>query len=218
MGSNSISRQINPQNPLRRRDDLRIPYGTCNSPDDFVQAVRPFHRIVYLIAFACTKDRNSAEIIAVEAMAAAFKLGRGHGQVTEELKLSLIRTALCKAQRYVDRNARPDIEKVREDIGDLVMSQALKEWRPIPRSAVREDAVRSSLMRAIQELSANTAVTLLLRDAFHFTPLPIAGLIGVSQQKVRARLAYGRIALCTKLANRESNRDIAGEPSFAVAY
>jgi len=72
------------------------------------------------------------------------------------------------------------------------------------------------LMEAIRELSAGAAITLLLRDVFHLTILEIAALIGESHQKVRARLAYGRIVLCVKLAKCVSDCDLAGEPSLAA--
>ena len=40
---------------------------------DFKAAVRPFHRLVYLVAFAYTKNASLAERVAIDAMASAFE-------------------------------------------------------------------------------------------------------------------------------------------------
>ena len=74
------------------------------------------------------------------------------------------------------------------------------------------------LTGALRELTAPTAVTLLLRDAFHLTTLQIADVIGESHQRVQSRLAYGRIALCVKMASRASDRKTSAPVSVAAAY
>jgi DNA-directed RNA polymerase specialized sigma24 family protein len=176
-----------------------------------------YHRLVYLVAFAYTKDSLVAEEIAINAMASAFRLSRQR-QGDNELKLCLIRITLSEARAYLHRHSLPDLEKCPEEIGDLVVAQSITACQPIPRGDIRNGAPCGTLMRAIDELSARAAVTLILRDVFHLATLEIAGLIGESQQKVRAWLAYGRIALCLKLAKSESDCDLAGEASLAATY
>jgi len=190
------------------------PRQASNNLADFIHAVRPYHRLVYLIALAYTKGSLVAEEIAVNAMASAFRLWRQR-QGADDLKLCLIRSTLSEARAYLHRNSCPDFERP-EEIGDLVMAQSIAACQPIPRDATRNDALSSTLMGAIQELSAASAVTLVLRDVFHLATLEIAELIGESQQKVRARLAYGRIALCVKLAKSVSDCDLAGAASLAA--
>jgi len=153
-----------------------------------------------------------AEEIAVKAMSSAFGLW-SQRQTADEVKLCLIRTTIAEAARDLQQ---PDIENCREEIDELLVSQAITAFRPVPR--LRNHALRGTLMGAIQELSAGTAVTLLLRDVFHLTTLQIAGIQGESQEKVRARLAYGRIALCVKVARCVSDCDLAREASFAATY
>jgi DNA-directed RNA polymerase specialized sigma24 family protein len=188
------------------------PGPTSNELADFIVAVRPFHRLVYLVAFAYTKDPLIAEEIAVKAMSSAFGLW-SQRQTADEVKLCLIRTTIAEAARDLKQ---PDIENCREEIDELLVSQAITASRPV--HTLGNHSLRGTLMGAIQELSARTAVTLLLRDAFHFTILQIAGIQGETQQNVRARLGYGRIALCVKLARCVSDCDLAGEASLAATY
>jgi DNA-directed RNA polymerase specialized sigma24 family protein len=115
-----MSTKNNPHDPVRTRDHVRTPSKPFDASGGFIEAVRPFHRIVYMVAFAGTKSRVAAERIAVEAFSAAFRLWKCEGPEPEELESCLIRIALSEARKYADGKVREDI---REDIGDLVISQ-----------------------------------------------------------------------------------------------
>src|SRR4051812_30360020 len=182
---------------------------------DFMVAVRPLQRIVYLVAFATIKDGSVAEDVAVNALSSAFRVW-DRRQTGDGLKLCLIRTALSEARNYLHRNSPAVRENYQEDIGSLIVSQPFSVWLPISRDAVRNGTLRGTLMRAIHELSAGAAVTLLLRDVFHLTTVEIATSMEESQQKVRARLAYARIAVCVKLAGSVSDCNVAGKTSLAA--
>jgi DNA-directed RNA polymerase specialized sigma24 family protein len=183
---------------------------------DFKAAVRPFHRLVYLVAFAYTKNATLAERVAVDAIASAFAEWSRQPSDLNGFKLYLIRTAISESRAHLEGNA--PLDGIREDLDELLAQQGISEWRPIALDPVRNSAICSVLTGALQELTAPTAVTLLLRDAFHFTALQIADVIGESHQRVQARLVYGRIAVCVKLANRASDRKISASASLAVAY
>lgn len=173
---------------------------------DFIEAVRPFHRAVYLVAFAYTNDATAAELVAVRAIAAAFRTWRRE-QIGNELKMFLIRITLSEAQLHVPWAAV--IEDCTEDIGDMFGSQSTWEWRPNPLHAVRDRVECDALIGAIREFSAKTRLTLFMRDALHLATVQIAGLLGESQQRVQTRLAYGRITLCMNLAMRGSDLDLS---------
>jgi DNA-directed RNA polymerase specialized sigma24 family protein len=182
----------------------------------FVATVRPFHRLVYLVAFACTKSQSVAEHVAVNAMAHAFKQCGQRAQCVDEFKVYLIRTVILEARAHVEVNSTPD--NLPEDIDDLLAQRGINEWRPIALDALTSNDMRSNFTTALWELSTPTAVILLLRDAFHLTTLQIAELTGESHQKVQARLAYARIAACMKLAKCASNHEIPSSATVAAAY
>jgi DNA-directed RNA polymerase specialized sigma24 family protein len=183
---------------------------------DFMAVVRPFQRLVYLVAFACTKSASVAECVAVNVMAHAFQYWSQHPTNIDGLKVHLIRAVMFEARAHIGANSA--LDSSREVIDDLFCRQGTTEWQPIALDAIQNDAMRSNLTTALQELSAPTAVTLLLRDAFHFSTLKIADLIGESHQRVQARLAYGRIATCIKLAKWASDRENQNSSTFAAAY
>jgi DNA-directed RNA polymerase specialized sigma24 family protein len=214
----SLAMQKNsPDSPTKRRD-LRTPGDAFDSRPEFIEAVRPFHRVLYLVALAYTKDRETAELLAIESMAVAFKEREGIPQSPDEFKAHLIQTAISEGGRYLKRDAQSDLKYGREEVGDCFVNETIPLWRSIPNSTVGDDAVRCTAMSAIEELSPLTAVTLFLRDAWHLTPLEISALIGETQQKVQTRLAYGRITLCVKLAGRVASHGFEGEASLAAAY
>jgi DNA-directed RNA polymerase specialized sigma24 family protein len=185
-------------------------------PADFMAVLRPFQRLAYLVAFACTKSEAVAEHVAVSALAHAFKQWSRHPANIGDFKVFLIRTVIFEARAHVEANAVLDND--REDIDDLYFQQETSEWRPIAPDAIQNDAIRCNLTTALQELSGLTAVTLLLRDAFHLTTLQIGDIIGESLQRAQARLAYGRIAACIKVAKCASGREISNGSTLAAAY
>jgi len=146
----------------------------------------------------------------------AFKQWSRRPTNIDDFKVYLIRTVIFEARPHVEADSA--LDSGREDIEDLFSQLGTSEWRPIALGAIRHDAIRSNLTAALQELSAPTAVTLLLRDAFRLTTLQIADLIGESHQRVQARLAYGRIAACIKLAKCVSDWEIRNSSTFAAAY
>jgi DNA-directed RNA polymerase specialized sigma24 family protein len=182
---------------------------------DFENAVRPFHRLVYLVAFAYTKNAPLAERVAIDAMASAFEGWSRQPSDLNDLKLYLIRTAISQSRAHVDGNAA--LDGIREDLDELLAQQGMS-MPPIVLDPIRNSAIRSHLTGALRELTAPTAVTLLLRDAFHLTTLQIADVIGESHQRVQSRLACGRIALCVKLASRASDRKTSAPVSLAAAF
>jgi DNA-directed RNA polymerase specialized sigma24 family protein len=183
---------------------------------DFKAAVRPFHRLVYLVALAYTKDASLAERVAIDAMTSAFDGWSRRPSDLNDFKLYLIRAAISESRAHLEGNAA--LDGIREDLDELLAQQGISEWRPIDLDPIRNSAIRSLLTGALQELAAPTAVTLLLRDAFHLTALQIADIIGESHQRVQSRLAYGRIALCVKMASRASDRKTSAPVSLAAAY
>ena len=183
---------------------------------DFKASVRPFHRLVYLVAFAYTKNASLAERVAIAAMTSAFEGWSRQPSDLNDFKPYLIRTTISESRAHLEGNAAFD--SIREDLDELLAEQGMSEWRPIALDPIRNGLIRSHLTAALQELTAPTAVTLLLRDAFHLTALQIADVIGESHQRVQARLAYGRIAVCVKLASYASDRKISDPASFAAAY
>jgi DNA-directed RNA polymerase specialized sigma24 family protein len=183
---------------------------------DFKAAVRPFHRLVYLVAFAYTKNASTAERVAIDAMTSAFEGWSRQPGDLNDLKLCLIRTAISESRAHLDGNAA--LDGIREDLDELLAQQGMSKWPPIVLDPIRNSAIRSHLTGALRELTAPTAVTLLLRDAFHLTTLQIADVIGESHQRVQSRLAYGRIAVCVKVASRASDLKISAPASLAAAY
>lgn len=181
----------------------------------FKVAVRPFFLLSYLVSFAYTKDSLVAEDVAVKALASAFRLWKQR-QSADELKRCLIRVTLSEARTCLHRHPPRDLDNCPQEIGDSFVSQAVAVCRPIPRDAIHPDALRRTLMGTIQRLASGAAVALLLRDVFHLTTLEIAELMGESQQRVRAWLAYGRFALCVELAKSASTHDLAGDASLAA--
>jgi RNA polymerase sigma-70 factor, ECF subfamily len=196
-------------------DTSASPRPDREAPADFMAIVRPFERLVYLVAFACTKNTSVAECVAVNAMAHAFQHW-SHPTNIDDFKMNLIKTAIFEARAH--REVGPALDSSREDIDDLFCGQGATEWRSIALDAIQNDAIRSNLTTVLQELSTPTAVTLLLRDAFHFSTLKIADLIGESHQRARARLAYGRIVACIKLAKWASDRENRNSSTLAAAY
>ena len=182
---------------------------------DFKAALRPFHRLVYLVAFVYARDAALAERVAIDAMASAFEGWSRQPSDLNDLKLYLIRTAISQSRAHVDGNAA--LDGIREDLDELLAQQGMS-MPPIVLDPIRNSAIRSHLTGALRELTAPTAVTLLLRDAFHLTTPQIADVVGESHQRVQSRLAYGRIALCVKLASRASDRKTSASVSFAAAY
>ena len=183
---------------------------------DFKASVRPLHRLVYLVAFAYTKDAWLAERVATDVMASAFERWIRQPSELNDLKLYLIRTAISESRAHLEGNAA--LDDIREDLDELFAQQGMTEWRPIALDSIRNRAIRSHLTGALRELTAPTAVTVLLRDAFHLTTLQIADVTGESHQRVQSRLAYGRIALCVKMASRASDRKTSAPVSLAPAY
>jgi DNA-directed RNA polymerase specialized sigma24 family protein len=183
---------------------------------DFNAAVRPFHRPVYQVALAYTKNAALAERVAIDAITSAFKEWSKQPSDLNELKLYLIRTAISESRAYLEGNSR--LDGIREDLDELIAQQGMSKWRPIVLDPIQNSAIRSLLSGVLRELTAPTAVTLLLRDAFHLTTLQIADVTGESHQRVQSRLAYGRIALCVKMANGTSDRKTTAPVSLAAAY
>src|SRR6516162_1150170 len=85
---------------------------------DFENAVRPFHRLVYLVAFAYTKNAPLAERVAIDAMASAFEGWSRQPSDLNDLKLYLIRTAISQSRAHVDGNAA--LDGIREDLDELL--------------------------------------------------------------------------------------------------
>jgi DNA-directed RNA polymerase specialized sigma24 family protein len=183
---------------------------------DFKAAVRPFHRLVYLVALAYTKNASLAERVAIDAITSAFKEWSLQPSDLNDLKLYLIRTAISESRAYFEGNAT--LDGIREDLDELIAQQGMSKWRPIVLDPIQNRTIHSLLTGALRELTAPTAVTLLLRDAFHLTTLQIADVTGESHQRVQSRLAYGRIALCMKMANGASDRKATAPVSLAAAY
>src|SRR5215469_14065169 len=96
---------------------------------DFKAAVRPFHRLVYLVAFVYTKNASLAERVAIDAITSAFKEWSLQPSDLNDLKLYLIRTAISESRAHLEGNAT--LDGIREDLDELLAQQGMSEWRPI---------------------------------------------------------------------------------------
>jgi RNA polymerase sigma-70 factor (ECF subfamily) len=199
----SASRQSSEPDAWSYRKDMFHSGNVSDNLGAFIEAVHPFHRTVYLVALAHTNDAGEAEFIAVQTMATAFRTWQG-SRIPGELRLWLVGIALSEANAHVHKNEDARIDDSTEVLPNGFPLEGITQWRAAAMSA-HDVAFRRALREAIRELPTNNRLPLFLRDVLHFTTLETASLLGVPQDTIRHRVAYGRIALCMKLAKHDSS-------------
>ena len=200
----SASRQFSEPDAWLYRMDVPTSGNVSDNLGAFIEAVHPFHRTVYLVALAHTNDAGEAELIVVQTMVTAFRAWQG-SQIRDKLRLWLVGIALSEANAHVHKNEYARIDDSTEVLPNDLPLEGITAWRPVAIDSMHDVALRSALMEAIRVLPTNNRVPLFLRDVLHFTTQEAASLLGVPQDTIRRRVAFGRIALCVELAKRDSS-------------
>lgn len=168
---------------------------------EFHSLIRPYERMVYVMALTLLKDDADAEDVAQEAF---FKAFRNLKSFRSESKFStwLISITLNEARSRLRRKSAVPIESLDEpsDGQEHVSPALLRDWREIPSEAIERMEVRRLLQQAVADIPLIYRETFVLRDIEELSVNETAETLGISVASVKVRLHRARMMLQKRLA------------------
>ena len=175
----------------------------CNGERDaFVELVRPYERLVYVIAISVLKNPADAEDVAQEAVLKAFT---GLSSFRAECKFStwLVQITYNEARLKLRKDRRHLYESMDDPMQDPEgdhWPRDFADWRPIPSELLERSEARQALQNAINSLSPNYREVVVLRDVQNLSIKDTATVLGITAGSVKTRLHRARLLLRDALA------------------
>jgi RNA polymerase sigma-70 factor (ECF subfamily) len=163
----------------------------------FYELVRPYERVVFLVAASILGNDADAEEVAQEAILKAFK---NLSRFRHEAKFStwLIQIAMNEARMKLRKDRRhlyDSIDSGRLAVDGDYMPADFADWREIPSQALERRELRDALRKALKLLPQKYRTVLVLRDVEHLSIGEAAQILGVSEQNVKTRTSRARLRM-----------------------
>jgi RNA polymerase sigma-70 factor (ECF subfamily) len=168
----------------------------------FADLLKPYERMIYVIALSVLGNEADAEEAAQESILKAF---RGLPRFRKESKFStwLVQIVLNESKMKLRKDRRRLYDSLDEgtqnDDGDYIPSD-FADWREIPSEALENQELRQALATALATLPAKYRSVLVLRHVQQLNIRETADLLGLSEANVKTRLSRARLQMRDALA------------------
>jgi RNA polymerase sigma-70 factor (ECF subfamily) len=167
----------------------------------FHELIRPYERMVYVMALSFLRNEADAEDAAQEAFLKAF---RNLSSFRGEAKFGtwLVSITLNEARSRIRSRDTIKMESLDETPDDRghTSPALLRDWKEIPSQALERKEVRLLLQEAITALPLIYREVFQLRDIEQLSVNEAAVALGISIAAVKVRLHRARMMLQKKLA------------------
>jgi RNA polymerase sigma-70 factor, ECF subfamily len=171
------------------------------------QLIRPYERIVYIMALSCMKNEEDAEDVAQDTFIKAFRnLQAFRGD--SKFSTWLVAIALNEARSRLRRHAAIRVVPIHEVPGS---SAFLYDCRELPSDVVERQDIRKLLQQAVDMLPDIYRQVFLLRDVEEFNVSETAQILNISTSLVKVRLHRARMMLQRLLAPEMRATNYASE-------
>jgi RNA polymerase sigma-70 factor, ECF subfamily len=186
-----------PQPQLDSKEKELITRVCAGEHDAFEELVRPYERLVYLMAVSILKNPADAEEVAQEAVLKAFS---NLSSFREESKFStwLVQITYNEARMRVRKDRRHIYESIdgdKQDVTGDYWPRDFADWRPIPSEMLERNQIREALQNAINSLSPAYREVVILRDVENLSIRDTSIILGITEGNVKTRLYRARLLL-----------------------
>ncbi len=166
----------------------------------FQELILPYHRLVYVTAYAIVCNKEDAEDISQEAILKSFRyLASFRGEAKFSTWLTQITANEARMRLRRDKRAKFDSLDGDDDNDDFCPIQ-LRDWREIPSEALENSELREELAKALTSLPAKYREILVVRDVQQLNIEETAVALGISVAQVKTRLHRARMRMRDLLA------------------
>jgi RNA polymerase sigma-70 factor, ECF subfamily len=202
----SLHQRDVPASTLQSRSDAEeaaLIKSVCEGNGEaFYTLVRPYERMIYVVALSVSKNSADAEEVAQEAILKAFSNLRSF---RAECKFStwLVQITFNEARMKVRKDRRHIYESmddpVQADDGDY-WPKDFADWRPIPSEVLEKEELRLRLQAAVDSLPLAYREVVMLRDVNSLSTKETAAILAITEGAVKTRLLRARLQLRDCLA------------------
>jgi RNA polymerase sigma-70 factor (ECF subfamily) len=185
-------------------DAALIAAHAAGDPRAFSELVRRHRDRMWAVALRTLRDPEEASDALQEAFISAFRAAgsfRAESQVTTWLHRIVVNACLDRVRR---RQARPTVPLPETGPGEPVS----------PGDAMSERETRMVVRRALDELSEDQRMPILLVDVEGYSVAETAKLLGIAEGTVKSRCARGRAKLAKVLGhlrNPDADANVPGD-------
>lgn len=189
--------------PHSDAEEVALIKSVCEGNGEaFYTLVRPYERMIYVVALSVTKNSADAEEVAQEAVLKAFSNLR---RFRAECKFStwLVQITFNEARMKVRKERRHIYESMDDPVqgaeGDY-WPKDFADWRPIASELLEKEELRLRLQAAVDSLPVSYREVVVLRDVNSLSTKETAIILGISEGAVKTRLLRARLQLRDCLA------------------
>ena len=184
-----------------RDEAVLIAKVLAGTPELFAELVGPYHRVVFLTAYAILRNQQDAEDVSQEAILKAFRhLAGFRGEAKFSTWLIQITSNESRLRLRRERKAQNEsIDEMDED-GDHYCPIQLRDWREVPSEALENQELRAAINKALLMLPEKYREILVLRDIQQLNIEETVKALGISQAQVKTRLHRARLLIRDILA------------------
>ena len=199
---NSAQTQIPELDSKVARERELIDRVLAGEKEPFYELIRPYERGVFLAAASILGNRADAEDAAQEAFLKAY---RNLDRFRQESKFStwLIQIAINNARMKLRKERRhlyQAIDAGQETSEGNYIPTDFADWREIPSEALERSELREALNKALNSLTENYRIVLILRDVQQMSIAETAKALGISEENVKTRTSRARLQMRDRLA------------------
>lgn len=205
-GRRLVHRTGVPETALQVRSDVEeaaLIKSVCEgNAEAFYNLVRPYERMIYVVAQSVLKNLADAEEVAQEAVLKAFSNLR---TFRAECRFStwLVQITFNEARMKLRKDRRHMYESMDEPMQDAdgdYWPKDFADWRPIASEMLEKEELRSRLRTAIDSLPLQYREVVTLRDVNSLSTRETATVLGITEGAVKTRLLRARLLLRDCLA------------------
>lgn len=163
--------------------------------------MQPYHRLVYVTAFAILGHKEDAEDASQEAILKAFRhLASFRGEAKFSTWLTQITANEARVRLRRARRVKYDSLDGSDEENDHYCPIQLRDWREIPSEALENDQLREAIANALAMLPEKYREILVVRDIQQMNIEETAVILGLSIAQVKTRLHRARLRIRDLLA------------------
>ena len=167
----------------------------------FHELVRPYERAMYLAAFAILRNQADAEEAAQETVVKAMT----HlDQLSDSTKFKGWLLQIATNEARLKRRSRHDalydsLDEMQQGSDDGCMPHDFADWRDIPSETLERKEIRQAVAGALHKLPEIYREIFILRDVEELSISECCGILGISQEAVKARSHRARLRIREEL-------------------
>jgi len=168
----------------------------------YYQLIRPYQRMIYAAAFSILRSEADAEDVVQQTFLnglAALRHFRAQSRISTWLTQIAINEARMRLRKERLRRS-VSLEEVSMTAAGEPVIRDLIEWKRVPSKALERKETRKALISAFESLPRIYREVFVLRDVEGLSIAETAGVLGIQEVNVKARLSRARMKMREMIA------------------